>query len=180
MAATKVNTGNIFASLQDDSDNEGPVVVAPKTTSKAPAAVATQSVVAKPNKEGDNRRAPRGLGRGQGRAPRKEGDAPAAEGAVQNKDNNQRPKHSREGPRTKGVPAEPHPQDRKSGNGVQAFGRGFRKEGGGRGNYGTVKNEVDNVNKEQAPKPVEEEVVAPVEIEEPEVVDNTITVEEYF
>jgi len=40
----------------------------------------------------------------------------------------------------KGVPSDPHPQDRHSGTGIGGVEKKFRKGGGGPGNYGTVKD----------------------------------------
>lgn len=151
--SNKVATNNIFASLADDSDNEAPV----KTTTATK--VATEAKPAQSKAAHSNTR---------GHRERKEGDN--TEEKV-HKDNSQRPKHLKEGVKSKGVPAEPHPQDRKSGTGFSGVDKKkFRKDGGGRGNYGTIKGEVEQIKEE----PVEE-----VEAE-PEVVDNTITVNEYF
>lgn len=167
--SVKVNANNIFASLQDDSDNEAPVV------KKAPVAKAdTKPATGAPAQK---ETATRGAGRGDRK--------PAAEGEQQPRQRKEYrgTKDQRDGPKPKGVSGQPHPQDRHSGTGVPAYERKFRKEGGGRHNYGTVKNEVDAINKDEPAKTteavVEPVVEAPV-VEEPVVVDNTITVEEYF
>lgn len=158
--SNKVATNNIFASLADDSDNEAPV----KTTTATK--VATEAKPVQSKAAHSNTR---------GHRERKEGEH--TEEKV-HKDNSQRPKHLKEGVKSKGVPAEPHPQDRKSGTGFSGVDKKkFRKDGGGRGNYGTIKGEVEQI-KEEA-KDVKEEPVEEVEVE-PEVVDNTITVNEYF
>jgi len=123
--SNKVATNNIFASLADDSDNEAPV----KTAAK----VATEAKPAQNAAKGTH-------SNNRGQRERKEGDN--TEEKV-HKDNSQRPKHLKDGVKSKGVPAEPHPQDRKSGtvfSGVDK--KKLRKDGGGRGNYGTIKGEV--------------------------------------
>ncbi|EGR34292.1 hypothetical protein IMG5_017670, partial [Ichthyophthirius multifiliis] len=81
----------------------------------------------------------------------------------------------------KGVPSEPHPQDRHSGTGIPAFQKNqFRKDGGGKGNYGTIKDEIigreELKDGQQQIKQQSESAV----VEEPEVVDNTITLAEYY
>lgn len=165
---TQVATKNIFASLNDDSDNEAPVK---KTTVPAKAVVETKPAQTSAPVKTNNTRGERRYGGDNGEA-RREG-----------KDNNQRPKYVKDGVKPKGVPAEPHPQDRHSGTGYSGVDkRHLRKDGAGKRNYGTVKDEVKALNNpETEQKPKEE--VAPVVEEapvEPVVVDNTITVDEYF
>lgn len=109
MASVKVTTNNIFASLNDDSDNETPVVK--KAPTKGTTVAVTTAVAA------DTKPAAAGV-RGA-RGPRRDG-ADNADTAPR-KDNTQRPKFTREGQKEKGVSAEAHPQDRKSGNGVAPF-----------------------------------------------------------
>lgn len=125
--SNKVATNNIFASLADDSDNEAPV----KTTA-AKTVATTEAKPAQTNKGTHSNT--------RGHRERKEGDN--TEEKV-HKDNSQRPKHLKDGVKSKGVPAEPHPQDRKSGTGFSGVDKKkFRKDGGGRGNFGTIKGEV--------------------------------------
>ncbi|KAL4474394.1 hypothetical protein ABPG72_010689, partial [Tetrahymena utriculariae] len=126
--SNKVATNNIFASLNDDSDNETPV----KTTQATK--VTTEAKPAQNASKGTHSNT-------RGHRERREGGDNNEEKV--NKDNSQRPKHLKDGVKPKGVPAEPHPQDRKSGtvySGVDK--KKFRKEGGGRGNFGTIKGEV--------------------------------------
>lgn len=170
--SVKVVNSNIFASLQDDSDNEAPVVVASK---KAPAASKGVDAPKQAAQTQAGEKAPRGAGRGERRHNNAEGEA------RQTKEHH-KPRDSRDNQKPKELSSQPHPYDRKSGTGTPAYGSRFRKDGGGRGNYGTIKNEVQDLNQGQtAPATKVEEVPVVVEVpEEPVVVDNTITVDEYF
>lgn len=95
------------------------------------------------------------------------------------------PKHlkfPKEGPKSKGVPAEPHPLDRRSGTGI---GKESKKGGAGSRNWGSEKDEVKNVLedkyevKEKEPENKESEL--PEVKEEPKPDEpQYMTIEDYY
>jgi len=81
--------------------------------------------------------------------------------------------------KTKGVPEEPHPQDRHSGHGNQAYGGKPKKGGAGRGNWGNFK-EDKRTNEDQREAPAGEGEEATEEKAQEEEKPAGITLSEYY
>jgi len=95
----------------------------------------------------------------------------APENTSANKEKHTKPKESR---KVKGVTAEPHPLDRRSGSGTNPWEKKPKRGGGGKFNVGTVQDEVKEGEKEPESGTKEEG-----ETEEPEK-DIGITLAEYY
>jgi len=149
---TTIHKNNPFGLLEhsDDDDDEGQV----KTNKpKKPQPPKDKEIKSQPqaNKQKfvQEDSAPKKSNENKKAAPFK---GPTQESGVVNKDQHLKPKADR---KLKGVPAEPHPLDRKSGTGQNPWDKKAKRGGGGKFNTGTVNDDLkageepESANKEE-------------------------------
>jgi hypothetical protein len=148
---TTTHKNNPFGLLEhsDDDDDEGTVKTnkpkkqapAPNKEVKSQPQANKQRVIQEdsaPTKKLENKKAPF--------------KGPTQEAGAANKEQHTKPKENR---KLKGVPAEPHPLDRKSGTGQNPWDKKAKRGGGGKFNTGTVGDELkagdepESANKEE-------------------------------